>query len=142
MKSIKDTFVRVSVDCPVDHCVIPVSKNESKSVHLIQYELLTERPYYYGHEDLIFQVHLVHKGIPLNDTENAHARLREELFQKSHACLRSSLLPKKFGWGVHYNKEGRIALYGMESPEYNRFLENSDGKLTLHNAMRNKKEKK
>jgi hypothetical protein len=137
--SITDTFVRVSADCSVEHSVVPVGKKETKSVHQIQYELLTERPYYYTHEDLIFQVYLVHKGIPLDDPEISLVSIREELFKKPHACLRASMLPKQYGWGVHYDADGRIALYGMESPEYGQFLENSDGKLTVHNAMRNKR---
>jgi hypothetical protein len=141
-KSITDTFVRVSADCSVEHSIVPISKKETKSVHQIQYELLTERPYYYTHEELIFQVYLIHKGIPSNDPEISLESVRKELFSKSHACLRASMLPKQYGWGVHYDAEGRIALYGMESPEYSEFIENNDGKLTIHNAMRNKRANK
>jgi hypothetical protein len=141
-KSITDTFVRVSADCSVVHSVVPIGKKETKSVHQIQYELLTERPYYYTHEELIFQVHLIHKGIPSDDPEISLESVREQLFSKPHACLRASMLTKQYGWGVHYDAEGRIALYGMESPEYDQFLENSEGKLTVHNAMRNKRANK
>ncbi|CAK4834079.1 unnamed protein product [Aphanomyces euteiches] len=141
-KSIRDTFVRVSTDSPAEHSKVPSSKKETKSVHQIQYELLTERPYYYTHEELIFQVHLRHKGIPSDDPEVSLESVREQLFSKSHACLRASMLPKQYGWGVHYDEQGRIALYGMESPEYSEFIENNEGKLTIHNAMRNKRANK
>jgi hypothetical protein len=138
-KSITDTFVCVSADSSAEHSMVPVSKKETKSVHQIQYELLTERPYYYTHEELIYQVHLIHKAIPSNDPEISLNSVREQLFSKPHACLRASMLTKQYGWGVHYDSEGRIALYGMESPEYSEFIENNDGKLTIHIAMRNKR---
>ncbi|QGQ93966.1 hypothetical protein EHS13_03115 [Paenibacillus psychroresistens] len=141
-KTITDTFVRVSPDSSAEHSRVPISKNETKSVHQIQYELLTERPYYYTHEELIFQVHLRHKSIPTDDPEISLESVREQLFSKSHACLRASMLPKQYGWGVHYDAKGRIALYGMESPEYSEFLENNEDKLTIHNAMRNKRASK
>jgi len=60
-KSITDTFVCVSADCSVEYSMVPVGKKETKSIHQIQYELLTERPYYYTHEELIYQVYLIHK---------------------------------------------------------------------------------
>jgi hypothetical protein len=139
---ITDTFVRVSADCATEHSVVPISKKVTKSVHQIQYELLIERPYYYTHEELIFQVHLIHKDIAIDDPEISLESVREQLFSKSHACLRASMLPKQYGWGVHYDAEGRIALYGMESAEYDKFLENADGEIKLVNAMRNKGLKK
>ncbi|WP_313640454.1 DUF6157 family protein [Paenibacillus sp.] len=51
-----------------------------------------------------------------------------------HPCLRASLLPKRFGWGVHYNTEGKISLYGKESPEYVYFISQGEDvvKLVLH----------
>jgi len=34
------------------------------------------------------------------------------LLSKPHPCLRASMLPKRYGWGVHYDGNGRITLYG------------------------------
>lgn len=42
-----------------------------------------------------------------------------------------------FGWGVHSNPEGKIAIYGMESAEYKKFM--TDKKLKVVNAMRSKR---
>jgi hypothetical protein len=134
-----NTFIKVAADCPVEHSVVPVAKKEAKSAHMIQYELLTERPYFYGHESLIYAVHLLHKGIPLDESADFLLQVREELFKKSHPCLRASMLPKKYGWGVHYNEDGRIAIYGMETPQYQEFLDQGDDKLQVLNAMRNKR---
>ncbi len=61
------------------------------------------------------------------------------LFSKSHPCLRASMLPKRYGWGVHFNAEGKIALYAKESPEYDHFTSHEDAGVKLLNAMRSKR---
>jgi len=48
---------------------------------------------------------------------------REDFFAKPQACLRASPLVKQYGWGVHHDGEGRIALLGMESAEYRQLLD-------------------
>ena len=37
---------------------------------------------------------------------------------KGQACFRASPLTKRYGWGVHSNEKGKIAIYSTESPEY------------------------
>jgi hypothetical protein len=36
--------------------------------------------------------------------------------------LRASDLGKKYGWGIHSDHEGHVALYGVETAEYRRFV--------------------
>lgn len=134
-----NTFIQVAPDCPVTRSVVPTARNESKPIHVIQYELLSEYPYRFTHEDLLFEVHIRHKGIASDDLAARRVEIWAELFQKKHPCLRASMLPKKYGWGVHFNTEGKIALYGMESEEYQRFVQAANGGPTLLIAMRNKR---
>src|SRR4051812_16350849 len=58
MKPITDTFVRVAPDCPVTAAVVPVAKANGPTVAVIQYELLTVRPYVLTLADLIFETHV------------------------------------------------------------------------------------
>lgn len=132
--SYKNTFIRVSADCPADHGIVPVSTRSAKPAHLIQYELLSQAPYRYNHEELLFEVHIRHKQIPEVIVQERREEIWEELFSKPHPCLRASMLPKKYGWGVHYDEQGKIAIYGMESPEYQRFAASTE--LQQLNAMR------
>lgn len=132
---LKNTFVRVSPDCPVTSSVIPVGKNGSSPIHVLQYELLSEHPYRYTLQDLIYEVHIRHKAI--EDAEARKDEIWSELFQKSHPCMRASMLPKKYGWGVHYDEEGRIALYSMESEEYQQFTASGQSDVNVFPAMRN-----
>jgi hypothetical protein len=117
------TFIQVAADCPVEMGVVPARKKDTKTAHLIQYELLSENPYKFTQGELIYEVHLQHKQIPQSEIEARGNEIREELFAKNHPCLRASMLPKKHGWGVHYNEEGKIAIYPMESEAYQQFVE-------------------
>lgn len=129
--------VVVAPDCPVYEGVEPVSKRDSKPAHVIQYELLSENPYRYTFEEQLFEVFLRHKGYPADMAVEEREQIREELLSKSHPCMRASMLPKKYGWGVHYNAEGKIALYGMETEAYQNLLDEAKrGGLELQVGMR------
>ncbi|NOV03025.1 hypothetical protein GC097_23755 [Paenibacillus sp. LMG 31457] len=121
--SYTNTFIQVAADCPVETGVVPPMKKEGKTAHRIQYELLSQNPYKYTQGELIYEVHLQHKQIPEEERELRSIEIREELFARNHPCLRASMLPKKHGWGVHYNEEGKIAIYPMESDAYQQFVE-------------------
>jgi hypothetical protein len=41
---------------------------------------------------------------------------------KGHPHLHVSPLAKRYGWGIHNNAEGKIALIAVESPEYAQLL--------------------
>ncbi|WP_019636051.1 DUF6157 family protein [Paenibacillus fonticola] len=138
--SYKNTFIKVSPDCPVTSSVVPQPKTSNKPIHVIQYELLSRHPYRYTFEQLLFEVHIRHKNIPAEELEMHRQQIWDELFSKSHACLRASQLPKKYGFGVHHDAEGRIAIYGMETPEYERFVQPSAG-ITVLNGMRSHRDK-
>jgi hypothetical protein len=43
---------------------------------------------------------------------------REEFFSNGQPSLRSSPLTKRYGWGVHANSDGKVALLAIESDEY------------------------
>ena len=45
-----------------------------------------------------------------------------------------SALAKRYGWGIHNNAEGKIALVAVESPEYKQLV--SDPRITKIRAFR------
>lgn len=57
--------------------------------------------------------------------------------REGQPCLRSSPLAKRYGWGFHYDAEGRVALVPVGSPEYEAFV--TDDSLTVVKAMRSKR---
>ncbi|WP_221567868.1 DUF6157 family protein [Alkalihalobacillus sp. TS-13] len=127
------TFITVSEDCPVSEGMEPPIKKGGLTKPRIEYELLSNNPYTYTQEDLIYEVYVRHKSIP--EEERKNNQLRDKLFHKPQPCLRASMLPKKYGWGLHFDEEGKIALYSRGSSEYENCFNNEQLKV-LH-AMRN-----
>lgn len=126
-------FIRVAEDCPVTTAEGPPPRARP-SVAELQHQLLSEHPYQLTEEELYVRVHGLRQGLTENEVEQRREELCAEVFAKPQACLRASPLTKRYGFGAHYDTEGRIALYPRESPEYVRLA--SDGALTQLNAMR------
>ena len=130
-----DTFILVADDCPAEEGIVPtVKEGKSKPIHAIQYSLISENPYKLTQEDILFMVYAERNTMSENDTE-----ARNQFFEKQQPCLRTSSLSKKYGWGVHFNTEGKAALVGKSSKEYEEFS-NIKG-VKIIKALRNKRAK-
>jgi len=125
-----DTFIQVADDCPAAKGETPPQKGKARSVANIQFDMLHDHPYQYTSDDVLFQVYAEKNHIPEKEKKTA----REAFFSKGQPCFRASPLTKRYGWGVHSNHEGKIALYGCESEEYRRL--SSDPKLKTVKAMK------
>ncbi|TDQ41076.1 DUF6157 family protein [Aureibacillus halotolerans] len=129
------TFITTSPDCRALEGTAPkVKEGKALTKARIEYDMLSAHPYSYTQEELLYQVHLHHKQIPV---EEQNEQARKAFFQKSHACLRASALPKTYGWGLHFNQEGKIALYGSETNAYEEFVQ--DKSITKLSGMRSKR---
>ncbi|MEA4918962.1 hypothetical protein SDC9_94571 [bioreactor metagenome] len=124
-----NTLIEVAEDTKVDRGTIPPAKDK-KSVAQMQYELLNGNPYQYCSDDILFQVYVERNSIPKDEYPQA----REQFFSKGQPCFRTSPLPKSYGFGIHSNGEGKIALYGMETETYQQLL--SDTTVKKIKAMK------
>ncbi len=127
-----NTFIEVAEDTKAISSTIPPSK-EKRTVADLQYELITKNPYKYTSDDILFQVFADRNDIIESDYKQA----REEFYSKGQPCFRASPLAKTYGFGIHHNNEGKIALFGIESEEYHRFIEDTAVKKVK--AMKSKK---
>lgn len=135
-----NTFIQVAEDCPAAIGIVPTAKGNRIPIHVIQYELLSQNPYTFDHKELIFEVHIRRSGISQEDAQKRRAEIENDLFQKGHPCLRASALTKRYGWGAHYDENGKIALYAMESDRYQQFIQAvENGTVKLLGAFRNKR---
>ena len=132
---IAKTFVVVADDCRATAGIVPAPKGGKATVAVLEYDLLSAHPYRYTLEDLIFEVHLARKQVSKEERKARGAEIRAELFARSHACMRASPLTKSYGWGAHYDDEGRLAIYPRESAEYARLAKSKS--LDVVKAMRN-----
>ena len=126
----RNTLITVSPDTSADQAHIP---DRPGTIAALQYALLANRSYEMTSDDLIFEVHTIRSGIDEAERQNA----RNQFFSKGQACLRSSPLVKQFGWGIHHDDCGRIALVAVGSPEYTALVEQSD--VSVVPGMRSKR---
>ena len=126
----QNTFIEVADDCPVSRAEIPPLKPGKETVANLQFDLLAKNPYKFTSDDVLFQIYAIRNDL----TEEEYATARETFFSRGQACLRSSPLGKRYGWGIHHNEEGKVALFGMETEEYQRL--SSDKNLKKVKAMR------
>jgi hypothetical protein len=115
-----NTFIEVAEDCPVTHSEVPPVKN-NKTVANLQFEMLHGHPYEHTSDDILFTVFAQRNQIP---KENL-AEERERFFAKGQPCFRASPLTKRYGWGMHSNDEGEIALFGLETEAYQDMIANN-----------------
>ncbi|MDO3409727.1 DUF6157 family protein [Saccharibacillus sp. CPCC 101409] len=125
-----DTFIAVAEDCPAAQAEVPKAKGASKSIAVLQYEMIADHPYRYTQEDVLFEVHAIRSEI----AEEQKGAAREAFFAKGQPCLRTSSLCKRYGWGIHHDTDGKVALYAVESEAYAAF--SRDKKLKQLKAMR------
>ena len=130
-----DTFIQVAEDTKVNCGTKPPSRVKKPSIAELQYNLLVNNPYTFTSDDILFKVFAKRTNIP----KEAYPKAREDFFSKSKACLRASPLAKTYGFGIHADGKGKLAIFGMETEQYESFLDNP--KVSNKRAMRNSRAK-
>ena len=128
-----DTFIEVAPDCPAATGEVPPVKGGVPSVAAMQYEMISKHPYQYTSDEVMFGVYAGRNDISASEREAARA----QFFSKGQPCFRASPLTKRYGWGIHCNSEGKVALYGCETEAYQGFA--ADEKLKRIKAMKSAK---
>lgn len=127
-----NTFIEIADDCPLSQGEVPPVKGDKKSVANQQFDMIQQAPYQFTSDDVIFSTYAERNGIVGNLPHE-----RALFFSKGQACLRASPLGKRYGWGIHHNEEGKVAIYAAGTPEYEQMLQNPA--LKRVKAVRSKK---
>ncbi|MEJ7739392.1 MAG: DUF6157 family protein [Chitinophagaceae bacterium] len=128
-----NTFIEIADDCPVKAAEIPPEKGNDKTAANIQFGMIYDHPYKFTSDDVLFQVFAEKNKVSGNEL----IAERKNFFSKGQPCFRSSPLTKRYGWGVHSDAEGKVAIYAVESDEYKNFQ--NDESLKRVKAMRSKR---
>lgn len=129
----QNTFIEIAEDCPATSGEIPPIKNDKKTAANIQFDLLKKHPYKYTSDDVLFFVYASKNDLTKNECEDA----RTDFFSKGQPCFRASPLTKRYGWGIHYDKDGKMAIFGAGSVGYKKL--SADKNLKILRAMKSKK---
>ncbi len=126
-----NTFIEIAEDCPIASAEIPPLKGDALSIANLQFDKIMHHPYQFTSDDVLFEIHALRKELDNNEVE------RGLFFSKGQPCFRSSPLTKRYGWGIHYDENGKMALYPAESEDYKRLA--ADPNLKHTKGMRSKK---
>lgn len=129
----RDTLILISDDCSVRKSRVPESNRKRQTIAEIEHRLLSEKPVFYTQDELQFEVHMEHKDI----SEDRRDEEKVRFLKKSRACMRASALPKRFGWGIYFDSNGKAELIPVESKRYQDLKERNDIKKLK--AMKSKR---
>lgn len=127
------TFIEIAEDSPTDQGQMPPQKGENKTVANLQFEMIYENPYKYTSDEALFTVFATRIEFTKEEWEDQ----RQHFFSKGQPCFRASPLTKSYGWGVHFDENGKMAIYGAETAEYKKFV--ADESVKKYKAMRSKR---
>ena len=125
-----DTLIEPAEDTKATSGTQPPSKENKKTIAEMQFEIIAKHPYKFTSDDVLFQVFADRNDL----AKSEYKKEREQFFSKGQACLRTSPLAKTYGFGIHSDDQGRVALYGMETEKFQALQ--SDKKIKKVKAMR------
>ncbi len=127
------TFIAIADDCPVDVAEQPLARGVKPTAAQIHLAMAGAQESVHTQEQILFRTHLNARGLDPADHPEGGPRW-QEFFDKGQPCLRTSALAKRYGWGFHFDDQGRVRAVPVESAEYHRAL--NDDSLRQLKAMR------
>ncbi len=127
-----NTFIAIADDCPTAQGEVPPSKGDTKTAATLQFEMVSQNPYTFTSDDVLFHVFAYKNDL----TESEYDEARNRFFSKGQPCFRASPLTKRYGWGVHSNQDGKIALFGVETEGYQQCA--TDANLKVVKGMKSR----
>lgn len=114
----QNTLITPADDSKAVSAVMPPLKEEKKTIANLQFEMIYNEPYKYTSDEVLFEIYRKRKGAE----HDLVAEDRKAFFSKGQPCLRTSALAKQYGWGIHHDEEGRVALVAMESDDFTELM--------------------
>ncbi|TMF15968.1 MAG: hypothetical protein E6I37_00175 [Chloroflexi bacterium] len=125
-----NTLIEIAEGSPATKAEVPKPKGGKKTKPVIEYEMIANHPYKYTEEDIAFETYAVLHNIP----KAIWPKERQTFLSKGHPHLRVSALAKRYGWGIHNNAEGKVALIAVNSLKYKKLMK--DPRTTKIKAFR------
>jgi hypothetical protein len=106
-----NTFIAVAESGKKTVGTIPPQKTPP-TIAQLSYDIISQNPYQYTSDEILLAIYRQRHGdVSMQDYN-----------RKNQACLRCSPLAKTYGWGFHFAEDWKVAIYGVESAEYQRLL--------------------
>lgn len=115
----QNTLITPADDTKAVNAVMPPLKQDKQTIANLQFEMIYNEPYKYTSDEVLFEIYMLRKGAEHDPV----AEERKAFFSKGQPCLRTSALAKQYGWGIHHNADGRVALVAMESDDFKELVD-------------------
>lgn len=132
-----NSLIAVAEDCPASSGQIPTERAGKPTVAVLQYTMIKNHPYKYTSDDVVFASSATGRALGAGAKQAERQKAREQFFSRGQACLRASALGKTYGWGVHSDAQGRVAIFAVDSAEYRQLA--ADPGIKQVKAMRSKR---
>jgi hypothetical protein len=132
-----NAFIAVADDCPAHSGQIPPERSGKPTVAVLQYAMIKNHPYKYTSDDVVFATSAPGRALGAEAKQAERQKARQRFFSRGQACLRASALGKTYGWGVHSDAQGRVAIFAVDSTDYRRLA--ADPGIKQVKAMRSKR---
>lgn len=125
MEKYINTLIQVAPDCPRKKGTPPVSATKSLTTLEVRYDVLNNNPYKFTYDEFLREVFINRLG-----RDEADLNFDSRTLRRSRLC-------KQWGWGIHGDEFGRLALVGCETPRYKQLQNHS--KIKKINCSRNRR---
>ncbi|MFK7928133.1 MAG: DUF6157 family protein [Myxococcota bacterium] len=130
------TFISVAEDCPATEASAPPVRPNKVSAANVHHRMIVDEAGQHTQSRILFAAFLNAKGHDPSEHPEG-GELWTQFWSKGQPCLRCSALGKRYGWGLHFDAQGRVRAVPVDSPDYARFA--ADSGLVQKKAMRSKR---
>lgn len=132
-----NTLILVAPDSLAQVAEPPPERAAGPTIGRLEYELIHGQPYGLTQEEVQFSVSVRRRGISDQLLAEQRHRLWAKFFAKSLPCMRTSALPKRYGWGLHFDHNAKVALVPVQGEDYARLA--ADPAVVKVQATRSKR---
>jgi hypothetical protein len=118
---VREELIEIASDSSAVRGEVPPDSGTRKTIARISYEVLADNPYRFSEREFYHEVHVVRRGRPDLKIENYN--------------IKRLALVKRYGWGIHRNSGGKLALVACESTRYKELQ--ADPRVKRTKAYRN-----
>lgn len=113
-----NTFIQVAEDCPADTGLVPQVRAGKMTVAGLQFAMLINEPYVYTSDEVILATSTTGRDWWPSASKQQRQEAMEKFYSKAQACMRCSALGKQYGWGIHADAQGRLAIFAVNDDRY------------------------
>jgi hypothetical protein len=117
----QEELIEIASDSTAIRGEVPPDSGIRKTIARTSYEVLVDNPYRFDEREFYHEVHVVR-------------RERTDLKLENYSIKRLALV-KSYGWGIHRNSDGKLALVACESSRYKELQ--ADPRVKKTKAYRN-----